>query len=87
MAYQSCHQEGTHRNEDAIKKQIVDCCRRGTCGPNGEDIPLEHRRPGGKGSHYIANQRVGLMSTPDEIIARMRRAGILPKKERKSRGK
>jgi hypothetical protein len=56
------------------------------CDNDGKTIPVE-KRGAGKGSHFIGNQKVGLMSTPDEIIARMRRAGILPKKERKQHAK
>jgi hypothetical protein len=86
MAYQPCHSEGTHKNENAIKNAIVQSCSAGLCDDEGRTVPVEKRKAG-KGHHFIANQKVGLMSTPDEIIARMRRAGILPKKERKQHAK
>jgi hypothetical protein len=83
MAYQPCHSEGTHKNENAIKNAIVQSCRAGLCDNEGRNIPVEHRGRTGKGSHYIANQSVGIQSTAEELIARMRKSGILPKNERK----
>lgn len=80
MSYQPCHSEGTHKNENEIKQKIVDCCRRGVCDQDGRDIPLQKRGMAGKGSHYIANNLLGLQSTPDELIDRMRRNGIIAKK-------
>ena len=80
MPYQPCRSEGTHKNENDIKRLIVDGCRRGVCTHDGCDIPLEKRGRVGKGSHYIANQNVGLLTSAEEMIARMRKNGILPKK-------
>jgi hypothetical protein len=84
MAYQPVHQEGMHKNENEIKRLIVDTCRRGCCDHEGRDIPLGHRGRVGKGSHYIANHSVGIQSSPKELIERMRKNGLLPKKERNS---
>lgn len=83
MSYQPCHSEGTHKNENDIKRLIVNGCRRGVCTHEGCDIPLEKRGMAGKGSHYVAQDVITALqkqTSPDEMIDRMRRNGILAKK-------
>lgn len=83
MTYQSYHSLGTHKNENEIKRLIVDGCRRGICTHEGCDIPLEKRGMAGKGSHYIAQDTITALqkqTSTEEMIDRMRRRGILAKK-------
>jgi len=42
------------RNEERIKRMIVDGYKRGVCTHDGGDIPMHRRGMAGKGSHFIA---------------------------------
>ena len=41
-----------HKNEEEIKRKIVDGYKRGVCDHNGVTIPRERRGMAGKGSHF-----------------------------------
>ena len=73
----------TFKNEEPLKKLIVDGYRRGVCDHEGRDIPLAKRGMAGKGSHYIAQGTLISLqrqTSNEDMIARMRRNGLLPKK-------
>jgi hypothetical protein len=42
------------KNEEVIKKKIVDGYKRGVCDHTGKTIPQERRSRNWKGSHFMA---------------------------------
>jgi len=77
------HPMGTHKNEEPIKKMIVDGYRRGVCTADGGDIPLERRGMAGKGSHYVGQAAITALqkqTSIDEMLERMMRCGIISRK-------
>lgn len=42
-----------HKNEEAVKKKIVDGYKRGVCDHEGRHIDKSNRGQAGKGSHFL----------------------------------